>query len=136
MTSVCVSPPPCHLAVISRASWSRAVACVRLCARPHSAACTSESSSKIHHPWPLCCRSSELEAPAGRWVPDQTKVPPVLVPLLSLGQRAVTTEDGGARAGTFSNLHGLGRCARGRTRELQATHLSVDLFEAAAMNAV
>ena len=86
--------------------------------------------------WPLCCRSSELEAPAGRWAPDQTKVPPVLVPLLSLGQRAVTTEDGGARAGTFSNLHGLGRCARGRTRELQATHLSVDLFEAAAMKAV
>ena len=74
-----------------------------------------------------------VEAPAGRWAPDRTKVPPVLVPLLSLGRRAVATEGGGARAGTFSM--GLAAVPAGGPA-LQAAHLSADLFEAAAMKAV
>jgi hypothetical protein len=74
-----------------------------------------------------------VEAQTGRWAPDRTKVPPVLVPLLSLGRRTVATEGGGARSGTFSMS--LAAVPAGGP-ELQATHLSADLFEAAAMKAV
>ena len=83
-----------------------------------------------------CCMAVVLplvEAPAGRWAPDRTKVPPVLVLLLSLGRRAVATEGGGARAGTFSMR--LAAVPAGGPA-LQAAHLSADLFEAAAMKAV
>ena len=79
-----------------------------------------------------CCMAVVLplvEAPAGRWAPDRTKVPPVLVPLLSLGRRAVAMEGGGARAGTFSMR--LAAVPAGGPA-LQAAHLSADLFEAAA----
>ena len=57
----------------------------------------------------------------------------MLVPLLSLGRRTVATEGGGARSGTFSMS--LAAVPAGGP-ELQATHLSADLFEAAAMKAV
>ena len=70
---------------------------------------------------------------SGRWVPDRTKVPPLLVPLLSLGRQAEATEGVGGRAGTFAM--GLAVAPAGGP-ELQALSLSSDLFEAAAMRAV
>ena len=70
---------------------------------------------------------------SGRWVPDRTKAPPVLVPLLSLGRRAIATEGSGARSATFS--FALAAVPAGGP-ELQQVHLSADLFEAAAMRVV
>ena len=70
---------------------------------------------------------------SGRWAPDRTRAPPVLVPLLSLGRRAIATEGGGARSGTFS--FALAAVPAGGP-ELQQVHLSADLFEAAAMRVV
>ena len=70
---------------------------------------------------------------SGRWAPDRTRAPPVLVPLLSLGHRAIATEGGGTRSGTFS--FALAAVAAGGP-ELQAVSLSPDLFEAAAMRVV
>ena len=81
--------------------------------------------------WPLCCRWWRRQRVGGR--PTGPKVPPVLVPLLSLGRRTVATEGGGARSGTLSMS--LAAVPAGGP-ELQATHLSADLFEAAAMKAV
>ena len=68
-----------------------------------------------------------------RWVPDRTKAPPVLVPLLSLGRRAIATEGSGARSATFS--FALAAVPAGGP-ELQQVHLSADLFQAAAMRVV
>ena len=59
--------------------------------------------------------------------------PPVLVPLLSLGQRVVATEGSGARASTFY-MQTAEVAAGGQ--ELRVTNLSSSLFEAAAMKAV
>ena len=64
--------------------------------------------------------------------PDQGAAA-VLVPLLSLGRRAIATEGGGARSGTFS--FALAAVPAGGP-ELQPAHLSSDLFEAAAMRVV
>ena len=64
---------------------------------------------------------------------DRTKAPPVLVPLLSLGRRAVATEGTDAQAGTFSMR--LGDVAAGG-QELLATNLSASLFEASKMKKV
>ena len=80
-----------------------------------------------------CCMAVVLplvEGPVGRWAPDRTKVPPVLVPLLSLGCQAAATAGGD---GTFSM--GTPDVAAGG-QELRATALSSDLFEAAAMRVV
>ena len=65
--------------------------------------------------------------------PDRTRAPLVLVPLLSLGRRAIATEGGGARSGTFS--FALAAVPAGGP-ELQPAHLSPDLFEAAAIRVV
>ena len=50
-----------------------------------------------------CCLAVVLPLvkASGRWSPDRTKAP-VLVPLVSLGRRAVATEGTGVRAGTFA----------------------------------
>ena len=69
---------------------------------------------------------------AGRWAPDRSRAP-ILVPLLSLGRRAVATAGGGAHAGSFSM--GLADAAAGGPA-LRPTSLSPDLFAAAAMRAV
>ena len=79
------------------------------------------------------CQVLPLVKVSGRWAPDWTRAPPVLVPLLSLGRRAIATEGGGARSGTFS--FALAAEPAGGP-ELQPAHLSPDLFEAAAMKAV
>ena len=70
----------------------------------------------------------------GRWAPDcWTKAPPVLIPLVSLGRRAVATEGQDAHTGTFSMR--LAHEAAGG-QELRAISLSSDLFEAAKMEKV
>jgi hypothetical protein len=82
-----------------------------------------------------CCTAVVLPLvkAAGRWAPDRTKAPPVLVPLLSLGRCAIAKEGSAGCAGTFSMA--LAEPAAGGS-ELRATSLSADLFEAAAMQAV
>ena len=83
-----------------------------------------------------CCLAVVLplaKGVRGRWVADRTKAPPVLVPLLSLGRRAVATEGTDAQAGTFSMR--LGDVAAGG-QELLATNLSASLFEASKMKKV
>ena len=57
----------------------------------------------------------------------------MLVPLVSLGRRAVATEGTGARASTFA-MRLADEAAGGH--ELRATGLSCDLFKAEAMRAV
>ena len=71
-----------------------------------------------------------VEASPGRWVANWTKAPPAVVPLLSLGRRAVATEGSGAHTDTFS-LRLADAAAGGQ--ELHATSLSPELFAAAAM---
>ena len=82
-----------------------------------------------------CCMAVVLPLVkvSGRWVPDRTKVPPLLVPLLSLGRQAEASQGVGGPAGTF--VMGLAVAPAGGP-ELQALSLSSDLFEAAAMRAV
>lgn len=43
-----------------------------------------------------------VEVSPGRWVADCARAPPVLVPVLSLGQRVVATMGDGEHAGTYS----------------------------------
>ena len=52
-----------------------------------------------------CCTAVVLplvEVSTGQWASDRTTVPPVLVPLLILGRRAVATAGGAGAEGTFS----------------------------------
>jgi hypothetical protein len=80
-----------------------------------------------------CCTAVVLplvKVANGRWVSDRTVAPPVLVPLLILGRRAVATAGGAGAEGTFSM--GAPDVAAGG-QELRATTLSSDLFEAGSM---
>ena len=65
-----------------------------------------------------------LVARGGRWVVDAAACP-VLVPLTSLGRRAVATEGSGAQAGSFT-IGAADRAAGGP--RLRATCLSEELF--------
>ena len=70
-----------------------------------------------------------LKRVSGRWLADYSKAP-VLVPVLSLGQRMVATEGSGVCAGTFSLR--TADVAAGRPA-LRAMSLEAKLFEAPAM---
>jgi hypothetical protein len=83
-----------------------------------------------------CCTAVVLpllEVSDGLWASNRTVAPPVLVPLLILGRRAVATASGAGAEGTF--CMGAPDVAAGG-QELRVTVLSSDLFEAAAMRAV
>ena len=80
-----------------------------------------------------CCTAVVFplrEKSDGQWASDRTVAPPVLVPLLVLGRRAVATAGGAGAEGTFSM--GAPDVAAGG-QELRATTLSSDLFEAGSM---
>ena len=66
-----------------------------------------------------------LEKQGGRWVADCARARPVLVPVLSLGRRAVATAGAGAQAGSFSIA--LATVAAGGPR-LRAATLREELF--------
>ena len=74
-----------------------------------------------------------LVSRGGRWVVDASAACPVLVPLTSLGRRAVAAEGSGAQAGSFA-IGAADRAAGGP--RLRATCLSEELFAAVGMQAV
>ena len=99
---------------------------MRLCSHTATPACSAKAADASR----CLAVVLPLVKASGRWAPDRTKAPPVLVPLLSLGRRATATEGGGVQASTFAM--GLATVPAGGP-ELQPTNLSSELFEAAVM---